>query len=116
MRMLKIYITLLVLVVVSHACSYFIEDELFNQAVVQSPVFGCCNEWEGFGTDENTVEERVQLLFDNREIRTTNIWLTDNEHQVVCFHCCQCPREKVINVAIDETLITQAEAFGFRPN
>lgn len=83
---------------------------------MSAPVYLCCNEWEGFGTDENTVEERVQLLFADREIPTTNIWLTDNELQVVCFHCCQCPRDKIINVSIEETLISQAEAFGFRPN
>ncbi len=114
--MLKTYVLLFLWVVTTNSCSYFVEDELLNQAVVQSPVFGCCNEWESFGTDEDTIEERVGLLFDDREIPTTNIWLTDNEHQVVCFHCCQCPREKVIHVSIDETLIVQAEAFGFRPN
>lgn len=114
--MLKIYGLLFLWVVITNSCSYFVEDELLNQAVVQSPVFGCCNEWESFGTDEDTIEERVGLLFDDRKIPTTNIWLTDNEHQVVCFHCCQCPREKVIHVSIDETLIVQAEAFGFRPN
>lgn len=113
MNLLRTCIFLFLLVGSINSCSYFVEDQLINLAMVQSPVFDCCNEWDGFGTSEDTIEERVKMLFEDKEIPITKVWLTENDLRVVCFHCCRCPGAQVIHASIDKAFIEEASGLGF---
>lgn len=79
-----------------------------------SPIFGCCNEWETLGADNDLVEDKVKHLFEREHIATSKIWIENTGPQIYCFICCKCPRTEIIKVWIDEADQAKAEAIGFQ--